>query len=78
MQRSQKCYLAFLASLCYTLTRCKARKNQGPKGLFADSRRKVIYLQYMPSTAFVRYTCEHVRLTHCCAKMNRVFVTFHS
>ena len=32
MQRSQKCYLAFLASLCYTLTRCKARKNKVLKG----------------------------------------------
>ena len=55
----------------------KPLKTRSYKG-FADSRRKVIYLQYMPSAAFVRCTYEHVRLTHCCAKMNRVFVTFHS
>ena len=44
----------------------------------ADSRRKVIYLPYIPSVAFVRCSCKHARLTHCCAKMNRVFVTFHT
>ena len=30
------------------------------------------------SAAFVKCPCKHGRLTHCSAKMNRVFVTFHS
>ena len=55
----------------------KPLKTRSYKG-FADSRRKVIYLQYMPSAAFVRCPCKHGCQTHCCAKMNRVFVTFHS
>ena len=52
-------------------------QKQGLKGL-ADFRRKVIYLLYMTSAAFVKCPCKHGRLTHCCAKMNRVFVTFHT
>ena len=53
------------------------KKPRSYKG-FADFRRKVIYLLYMPSAAFVKCPCKHGRLTHCCAKMNRVFVTFHT
>ena len=37
---------------CYTITRYKTRKIRSYKGS-ADSRRKVIYLPYMPSAAFV-------------------------
>ena len=48
MQRSQKCYLAFQASLCYTLTRCKARKNKVLKGSPISGVRLYIFDIYLP------------------------------
>ena len=54
----------------------KPEKPRSYKG-FADFRRRS-YISIYASAAFVRCPCKHARLTHCYAKMNRVFVTFHT
>ena len=54
----------------------KPEKPRSYKG-FADFRRRS-YINIYASAAFVRCSCKHARLTHCYAKMNRVFVTFHT
>ena len=74
-QISDKPWFLFCTMLYYRLL--QSPQKQGLIGLSPIPGVGHIPVVYA-SAAFVRYPCKHGCLTHCCAKMNRVFVTFHS